>query len=109
MPTPICRKTCVAVRKDGKAVDIDGDYTETLARLDSNKTGIGVFGLSFYEQNNADKLKVATVGGIVPSTETIAVGRVPGLPPAVLLRQEGRTSASSRASRNMSSSSSPTT
>ncbi|MEP9372897.1 substrate-binding domain-containing protein [Mesorhizobium sp. KR1-2] len=69
-------KTCVAVRKDGKAVDIDGDYTETLARIASNKTGVGVFGLAFYE-NNADKLKVATVEGIVPSTETIAKGEYP--------------------------------
>lgn len=69
-------KTCIAVRKDGKAIDIDGDYTETLARIDSNKTGVGVFGLSFYE-NNADKLKVATVGGIVPSTATIADGTYP--------------------------------
>lgn len=67
---------CKAVRKDGKAVDIDGDYTETLARIDSNKTGVGVFGLAFYE-NNADKLKVATVNGIVPSTETIAQGEYP--------------------------------
>lgn len=67
---------CKAVRKDGKAVDIDGDYTETLARIDSNKTGVGVFGLSFYE-NNADKLKVATVNGITPSTETIASGEYP--------------------------------
>lgn len=67
---------CKAVRKDGKAVDIDGDYTETLARIDSNKTGVGVFGLSFYE-NNADKLKVATVNGIAPSTETIASGEYP--------------------------------
>lgn len=67
---------CKAVRKDGKAVDIDGDYTETLARIDSNKTGVGVFGLAFYE-NNADKLKVATVGGITPSVETIAKGEYP--------------------------------
>ncbi|WP_274627605.1 PstS family phosphate ABC transporter substrate-binding protein [Arvimicrobium flavum] len=67
---------CKAVRKDGKAVDIDGDYSETLARIDSNKTGVGVFGLSFYE-NNADKLKVATIGGISPSTETIASGEYP--------------------------------
>lgn len=69
-------KTCIAVRKDGKAVDIDGDYTETLARIDANKTGVGVFGLSFYE-NNADKLKVATVGGVVPSVETVASGEYP--------------------------------
>ncbi len=69
-------KTCIAVRKDGKAVDIDGDYTETLARIDSNKTGVGVFGLAFYE-NNADKLKVATVGSVMPSTDTIASGEYP--------------------------------
>ena len=67
---------CVAVRKDGLAIDIDGDYTETLARIAANKSGIGVFGLSFYE-NNADKLKVATVSGIVPSVETIASGEYP--------------------------------
>lgn len=69
-------KKCVAVRKDGKAVDIDGDYTETLARIDANKTAIGVFGLSFYE-NNADKLKVATISGIKPSVETVASGEYP--------------------------------
>jgi len=67
---------CKAVRKDGKAVDIDGDYTETLARIDSNKQGVGVFGLSFYE-NNADKLKVATIGGVTPSVETVASGEYP--------------------------------
>ena len=69
-------KDCYAVRKDGAAVDIDGDYSETLARIDANKTGVGVFGLAFYE-NNADKLKVATVGGVVPSTESIASGEYP--------------------------------
>lgn len=67
---------CMALRTDGKSVDIDGDYTETLARIQSAKNGIGVFGLSFYE-NNTDKLKVATIGGITPSTETIAKGEYP--------------------------------
>lgn len=69
-------KKCVAVRKDGVAVDIDGDYPETLARINANKHGVGVFGLYFY-QNNADKLKVATVSGIVPSGQTIADGTYP--------------------------------
>ena len=64
------------VRTDGKSVDIDGDYTETLARIDANSNGIGVFGLSFYE-NNTDKLKVATMSGVAPSTETIASGEYP--------------------------------
>jgi phosphate transport system substrate-binding protein len=69
-------KACIAVRKDGAALDIDGDYTETLARIASNPQGIGVFGLSFYE-NNTDKLKVATINGVVPSVETISSGEYP--------------------------------
>jgi len=67
---------CLDVRQDGRSVDIDGDYTETLARIDANPDGIGVFGLAFYE-NNTDKLKVATMGGVSPSTETIASGEYP--------------------------------
>ncbi len=69
-------KACVKVRKDGATVDIDGDYTETLARLTSNPKGLGVFGLSFYE-NNTDKLKVATMSGVTPSVETISSGKYP--------------------------------
>nr|MDJ1018086.1 substrate-binding domain-containing protein [Paracoccaceae bacterium] len=67
---------CLEVRTDGKSVDIDGDYTETLARIDANSNGIGVFGLAFYE-NNTDKLKVATMSGVAPSTETISTGEYP--------------------------------
>jgi phosphate transport system substrate-binding protein len=70
------KKACLALRTDGVSVDIDGDYTETLARLDANKTAIGVFGLSFY-QNNTDKLRVATMDGVTPSVETIASGDYP--------------------------------
>ncbi len=69
-------KACMSVRTDGASVDIDGDYTETLARIDANPNGVGVFGLAFYE-NNTDKLKVATMGGVAPSTETIASGEYP--------------------------------
>ena len=67
---------CLTLRTDGLSVDIDGDYTETLARLDANPLAVGVFGLSFY-QNNTDKLRVATMGGVVPSTESIASGDYP--------------------------------
>lgn len=69
-------EACMTLRTDGKAVDIDGDYTETLARIESDPNGIGVFGLAFYE-NNTDKLKVATMSGVTPSTETIASGEYP--------------------------------
>jgi phosphate transport system substrate-binding protein len=67
---------CMALRTDGASVDIDGDYTETLARIESDPNGIGVFGLAFYE-NNMNVLKVATMGGVAPSTETIASGEYP--------------------------------
>jgi phosphate transport system substrate-binding protein len=70
------KKMCHELRTDGKSVDVDGDYTETLQRLDADKNAVGVFGLSFY-QNNTDKLKVATMSGIVPSTESIASGEYP--------------------------------
>ena len=69
-------KTCMAIRTDGRSVDIDGDYTETLARVDANKNGIGVFGLAFYS-NNTDKLRVATMDGVVPTVEAIAKGEYP--------------------------------
>mgnify|MGYP000462112530 FL=1 len=69
-------QACMNVRADGASVDIDGDYTETLARVDSNANGIGVFGLAFYE-NNTNVLKVATMGGVAPSTETISTGEYP--------------------------------
>jgi phosphate transport system substrate-binding protein len=70
------KKACHALRTDGASVDIDGDYTETLARLAANPQAIGVFGLSFY-QNNTDKLIVATMDDVVPSTETVASGEYP--------------------------------
>ncbi len=69
-------KGCNQLRTDGVSIDIDGDYTETLARVDANKNAIGVFGLSFY-QNNTDKIRVGTMGGVVPSVETIASGEYP--------------------------------
>ncbi len=67
---------CIKLRTDGLSVDIDGDYTETLARIQSDPMGIGVFGLAFYE-NNTSVLKVATMGGVAPSTETISTGEYP--------------------------------
>ncbi len=67
---------CTKVRTDGVAVDIDGDYTETLSRLDANPTAMGVFGLSFY-QNNTAKLEVTTISGVFPDVDTIASGDYP--------------------------------
>jgi phosphate transport system substrate-binding protein len=68
------KEGCISLRTDGRAIEIDGDYTETLARLSSNPQGIGVFGLAFYE-NNRDKLRVADFKGVTPSRETVASGK----------------------------------
>lgn len=67
---------CLKVRTDNIAIDIDGDYTETLARLEGNKVGIGVFGLSFL-LNNTETLYAATINGVTATSETIASGEYP--------------------------------
>ncbi len=69
-------KFCLAMRTDGRVVEIAGDYTETLARLQAQKDAIGVFGLSFYEANR-DRIKVATVSGVTPTLESIIAGDYP--------------------------------
>ena len=82
------KKTCISVRKDGFVSDIDGDYSETLARLQGNPTAVGVFGISFFIENE-DKIKVATVDGVAPSLETIASGEYPVSRPLFLyVKQE---------------------
>lgn len=70
-----CKKDC-KIRTDGRVIEVAGDYTETLAKLQADKDAIGVFGLSFYESNR-DKLQVATVEGVTPSAETIETGEYP--------------------------------
>lgn len=70
------KKGCMKVRTDGISVDIDGDYTETLASIETNPEGIGVFGLSFL-LNNTDTIYAATVNGVEATTETIASGEYP--------------------------------
>ena len=70
------KKGCVQVRKDNLAVDIDGDYTETLARMESDANAIGVFGLSFL-LNNTSKIYAASINNVEATTETIASGEYP--------------------------------
>jgi phosphate transport system substrate-binding protein len=69
-------EACVTLRTDGVLVVNDRANTETLSRIAANKQAIGVFGLSFY-QNNTDKLKVATINGVVPTVESVAKGEYP--------------------------------
>jgi len=70
------KKACTTFRKDGRVIEISGDYTETLARLKTSPSAVGVFGLGFYDQNR-DKLRVATVNNVAPSEQTILNGSYP--------------------------------
>ena len=70
------KKVCSSIRKDGKVIEIAGDYTETLARLKTSPSAVGVFGLGFYDQNR-DRLRVATVNNVAPSENTILNGSYP--------------------------------
>ncbi len=63
---------CLQLRQDN-VIEITGDYTETLARLNADPDTVGVFGLSFYDQNR-DTLRVATINGVTPSLDTVASG-----------------------------------
>lgn len=76
LPEAEHKKACTTFRKDGRVVEIAGDYTETLARLKTSPSAVGVFGLSFYDQNR-DRLRVATVNGVTPSEATVINGKYP--------------------------------
>jgi phosphate transport system substrate-binding protein len=76
MDEDAAEEACMEIRADGVSVDIDGDYTETLARINADANGIGVFGLAFYE-NNTSVLQVATMNNVVPTVDAIASGEYP--------------------------------
>jgi len=67
---------CAEVSRDGKTVDVDGDYTETLASMQANKDAIGVFGLAFL-LNNTDKIYASTINGVEANVDTISSGEYP--------------------------------
>src|SRR5690606_31647207 len=68
-------EVCLDFRQD-RIIEIAGNYTETLSRLNADPDTMGVFGLSFYDQNR-DTLQVASIDGVTPSLETIAAGEYP--------------------------------
>lgn len=69
-------QACNALRNDGRVVEVAGDYSETLVRLQVQPEALGVFGLGFYEQNR-DRLQLATVNGVTASADTISSGEYP--------------------------------
>ncbi|MEM1298268.1 MAG: substrate-binding domain-containing protein [Pseudomonadota bacterium] len=70
----VCKK--MEVRDDGAYVDAGENDNLIVSKLTSNPNALGVFGFSFLDQN-ADKLKGSTVGGVEPTFENIAAGDYP--------------------------------
>lgn len=61
------------IREDGAYVEAGENDNLIVQKLESNPRALGIFGFSFLDQN-ADRLKGATVGGIEPTFENIASG-----------------------------------
>lgn len=66
----------IEVRDDGVWVDAGENDNLIVSKLEANPNALGVFGYSFLDQN-ADKIKGATMGGVQPTFENIAAGDYP--------------------------------
>lgn len=69
-----CKK--IEIRDDGAWVDAGENDNLIVSKLEANTNALGVFGFSFLDQNS-DKIKGATVGGVEPTFDNIASGDYP--------------------------------
>lgn len=70
------KKIAHEVREDGAFIEAGENDNLIVQKLEANPAALGIFGFSFLDQN-ADKLKGATVGGTAPEFEKIAGGEYP--------------------------------
>ena len=73
-------KVCSEVRSDGAYVDSGENDNLIVQKLEANPKAIGIFGYSYLEENG-DKLKGLTMGGVVPSYASITDFSYPGARP----------------------------
>ncbi len=64
------------IREDGAFIEAGENDNLIVQKLEANPAALGIFGFSFLDQN-ADKLKGATVEGSTPEFEKIAAGEYP--------------------------------
>lgn len=67
------KKIAHAIREDGAFVEAGENDNLIIQKLEANSNAYGIFGFSFLDQN-ADKVKGATVNGVAPEFENIAAG-----------------------------------
>jgi phosphate transport system substrate-binding protein len=71
---------CTKVRTDGAYVEQGENDNLIVQKIASNPKALGIFGFSFLEEN-MDKLKGVTVGGIMPTYQTVSDFSYPGARP----------------------------
>jgi phosphate transport system substrate-binding protein len=74
------KRACDTVREDGAYVEAGENDNLIVQKLVANPNAVGIFGYSFLEEN-LDKLKGATLDGVVPEYETIASSKFPASRP----------------------------
>lgn len=70
------QRHCQTVREDGAWVDVTGDYALLFSRLVENPRALGVLGFSYLERNR-DRLKAASIDGVLPTAESIGAWTYP--------------------------------
>lgn len=71
---------CHTLRSDAAYIDQGEKDDLIVGKIANNPRAIGVFGYSYLEEN-ADRIKALTLGGVAPTSETIADGSYPGSRP----------------------------
>ncbi len=69
-----------SLRKDGAYVEAGENDNVIVQKLEANKAAVGIFGYSFLEENAA-KLRGATIDGVEPDYDTISGGKYKGARP----------------------------
>lgn len=71
---------CGDLRTDGAYADTSDNYNLIVQKIGTNPQAVGIFGYSYLE-GNLDKLKALTMGGVVPTYDTISNFTYPGARP----------------------------
>lgn len=66
-------KLCTEMREDGAFIEAGENDNLMVQKIDQNKDAFAIFGFSYLDQN-ADKLKGASINGVAPEFENIASG-----------------------------------
>jgi len=70
------KSICHTIREDGSFIEAGENDNLIVQKLEANPTAFGIFGFSFLDQN-AEKVKGASVDGTVPTFDAIANGSYP--------------------------------